>query len=69
MNDEQKPMTERRSGRDRRKLFDVYHPADQGDEKQDGSENRVRKERRVEWRRVSKWGSVPPNPPKPEEDQ
>ena len=68
MNEEKKPMIERRSGRDRRKLFDVYHVADPGDEKQDGSEKRVRRERRVEWRRVSKWGSVPPDPAEPEED-
>jgi hypothetical protein len=61
-------MIERRSGRDRRKLFDVYQQVDRVDEKQDGGEKRIRRERRAAWRRVSKWGSVPPVSPGPEED-
>ena len=74
MNDDRKPLVENRSGRDRRKLFDVYSVDDQGNyyltdrrkKKRSGSERRSQGEKRVGWERVSKWGSVPSTAPKPE---
>jgi hypothetical protein len=67
MNEEKNPSAKKRSGRDRRKLFDVYllddqgtyRPADQGNEKRSGTERRAQGEKRVGWHRVSKWGSAP----------
>jgi hypothetical protein len=67
MNEEQTPDGKKRSGRDRRRLFDVYRLddqgayrlADQGKEKRSGTERRAQEEKRVGWHRVSKWGSAP----------
>ena len=67
MNEEQTPNGKKRSGRDRRRLFDVYRLddqgvyrlADQGKERRSGTERRAQREKRVGWHRVSKWGSAP----------
>jgi hypothetical protein len=67
MKEKKKPSDSARSGRDRRTLFDVYYvdgqgayyQADRRKKKRSGIERRSPGERRVGWRRVSKWGSVP----------
>jgi len=71
MDEEKTPNGMKRSGRDRRRLFDVYllddqgayRLADQGKEKRSGTERRAQGEKRVGWHRVSKWGSAPDSIP------
>ena len=71
MSEEKNPTDKKRSGRDRRKLFDVYlldaqgayRLADQGNERRSGTERRAQGEKRVGWHRVSKWGSAPDSIP------
>jgi hypothetical protein len=52
-------IIDRRSGRDRRKLYDVHYLSDEGFLKGLRVERRSEPERREDWIRVSKWGSVP----------
>jgi hypothetical protein len=58
MVDEQNLSLERRSGRDRRRLYDIHYVSDGERMKQDLKERRSRSERRTGWKRVSQWGSV-----------
>lgn len=60
MVDEKNFSLERRSGRDRRKLYDIHYVSNGEQVKQDRKERRTRSERRRGWKRVSKWGSVVP---------
>jgi hypothetical protein len=55
----EKVLLDRRSGRDRRRLYDVHHLSDEGFLKGLRVERRSEPERRADWIRVSKWGSVP----------
>jgi hypothetical protein len=55
----EKTIFDRRSGRDRRKLYDVHYLSDEGFLKGLRVERRFAPERRGDWKRVSKWGSVP----------
>ena len=50
--------TQRRSGRDRRKLYDIYFVTN-GEFKKCMNERRSGNERRDGWKRVSEWGSIP----------
>ena len=56
---ERRTISDRRSGRDRRKLYDVHYLSDDGLLKGLRVERRSEPERREDWIRVSKWGSVP----------
>lgn len=49
---------QRRSGRDRRKLYDIYFMSN-GEFKKCMNERRSGNERRGGWKRVSEWGSIP----------
>jgi hypothetical protein len=51
-------IIERRSGRDRRKLYDVHYLSEEGFLKGLRVERRLEPERRADWKRVSRWGSV-----------
>ena len=48
---------QRRSGRDRRKLYDIYFVTN-GEFKECLNERRSGNERRDRWKRVSEWGSI-----------
>ena len=50
---------ERRSGLDRRRLYDIYYLSSEGAEERPREERRAKSERRAGWKRVSRWGSVP----------
>ena len=52
-------VIDRRSGRDRRKLYDVHYLSDEESLERLRVERRSEPERREDWIRVSKWGSVP----------
>ncbi len=69
MSEDKSSLAERRSGRDRRKLFDVYYLTEKKEERRRVSERRSQQERRDEWKRVSKWASVPKNARKPEPEE
>jgi hypothetical protein len=56
---EKRTVNDRRSGRDRRKLYDVHYLSEEGFLKGLRVERRSEPERREDWIRVSKWGSVP----------
>ena len=49
---------QKRSGRDRRRLFDAYYVSEDGTKKGISNERRSKSERRKGWKRVSQWGSV-----------
>ena len=49
---------DRRSGEDRRRVYDLNYFLNGGAERRNGSERRTQIERRVDWMRVSKWFSV-----------
>ena len=49
---------QKRSGRDRRRLFDAYYVEEDGTKKSILNERRSKSERRKGWKRVSQWGSV-----------
>jgi hypothetical protein len=57
---------QRRSGRDRRRLFDAYYLTKDESTVSLLKERRSQPEQRKGWRRVSQWGSVcvEQNPPK-----
>jgi hypothetical protein len=55
----EKALFDRRSGRDRRKLYDVHYLSGEGFLENLRVERRLEPERRADWKRVSKWGSVP----------
>jgi hypothetical protein len=57
--EKEQTIIDRRSGRDRRKLYDVHYLSDEGFLKGLRVERRSEPERREDWIRVSKWGSVP----------
>jgi hypothetical protein len=48
----------RRSGRDRRKLYDIYFVTN-SEFKERLNERRSGNERRDGWKRVNEWGSIP----------
>lgn len=56
---ERRFVSDRRSGRDRRKLYDVHYVSDEEFLYNLRVERRFEPERRAGWKRVSKWGSVP----------
>ena len=49
---------QRRSGRDRRRLFNAYYLTKDGYKVNILKERRSQSEKRNGWRRVSQWGSV-----------
>ena len=51
-------VSQKRSGRDRRRLFDAYYVTKDGIKKSILNERRSQSERRKGWKRVSQWGSV-----------
>jgi hypothetical protein len=63
------PYLDRRSGEDRREVYDIDYFADGGAEKRKRDERRKPKERRKDCVKVSKWSSVcAANDPKRSED-
>jgi len=50
--------SQNRSGRDRRRLFDVYYVTQDGAKTSILNERRSQPERRKRWARVSQWGSI-----------
>lgn len=56
---ERRTVSEKRSGRDRRRLYDVHYFSDEEFLYSLRVERRFEPERRTGWKRVSKWGSVP----------
>ena len=50
--------SQKRSGRDRRRLFDAYYVAEDGTKTGISNERRSQSERRKGWKRVSQWGSI-----------
>lgn len=55
------PYVDRRSGDDRRQIYDSDYFQNSGLERRSGKERRQRDERRESRIRVSKWSSVCPN--------
>ena len=51
-------LVDRRSGEDKRKLYNLDYFTDGGEERRKGSERRRSGERRSAWMRVYKWCSV-----------
>ena len=49
---------ERRSGKDRRRIFSLHRHFYRGTERRDLNDRRVNEERRDGWVRISKWSSV-----------
>jgi hypothetical protein len=56
----QDPYLDRRSGEDRRKVYDLDHFSDGGIERRDQKERRDAGERRKDCIKVSNWSSVCP---------
>lgn len=52
------PYVDRRSGEDRRQVYDYAYWESVGVERRSGKERRRRKERRDNWVKVSKWSSI-----------
>ena len=52
------PYIDRRSGEDRRKVYDVAYWESGGKEKRSAKKRRQQKERRSSWVNVSEWSSV-----------
>ena len=52
------PYIDRRSGEDRRKVYDVDYWESGGKEKRSAKQWRQQKERRSSWVNVSEWSSV-----------
>lgn len=52
-------FTERRSGKDRRRIIQLRRFFFKGDKRQNIADRRTKKERRSGWIRISKWSSVP----------
>jgi hypothetical protein len=52
------PYVDRRSGEDRRQIYDSDYFQNVGIERRHGEERRQHSERRESWIRVSKWSSV-----------
>ena len=50
--------SERRSGKDRRKIINLHRLFYRGPEKRDHGERRLQSERREGWVRINKWSSV-----------
>jgi hypothetical protein len=53
------PAVGRRSGRDRRRVYDFDYFLNGGVERRGWLERRSQAERRAGWRSVSKWASAP----------
>ncbi len=51
-------LVDRRSGEDKRKLYNLDYFTEGGDERRKGRERRLSGERRSAWARVYKWCSV-----------
>ena len=49
---------ERRSGKDRRRIFSLHRYLYRGTERRDLNDRRVNEERRDGWVRISKWSSA-----------
>ena len=49
---------ERRSGKDRRRIFSLHRYFYRGTERRDLNDRRVSEERRDGWVRISKWSSA-----------
>ena len=52
------PYIDRRSGENRRKMYDVAYWESGGKERRSANERRQQKERRSCWANVSEWSSV-----------
>jgi hypothetical protein len=52
-------FTERRSGKDRRRIIHIKRFFFKGNERRRAADRRSKKERRSGWIRISKWSSVP----------
>ena len=52
------PYIDRRSGEERRKVYDVAYWESGGKERRRAKERRQQKERRGRWVKVSEWSSV-----------
>ena len=54
----QRESSERRSGKDRRKIINLHRLFYNGPERRDHSDRRLQPERRDGWVRINKWSSV-----------
>ena len=54
------PYVDRRSGEDRRQVYDFDYWESRGIERRSAKDQRQQKERRDSWVKVSKWSSVCP---------
>ena len=54
------PYVDRRSGEDRRKVYDSFYWENVGIERRSARDRRQPEERRDSWVKVSKWSSVCP---------
>ena len=54
----QRAFLERRSGKDRRRIFSLHRYFYRGTERRTLNDRRVNEERRDGWVRISKWSSV-----------
>ena len=54
------PYVDRRSGEDRRQVYDSVYWESGGIERRSAKDQRQQKERRDSWVKVSKWSSVCP---------
>ena len=58
MSDDHRTYLERRSGKDRRRIFSLHRFFYKGSERRILQDRRSQEERRTGWVRVSKWSSV-----------
>ena len=59
MNKIDRAFVERRSGKDRRRIFQLERFFYKGEDRRTSSDRRATKERRSGWIRISKWSSAP----------
>ena len=52
-------FTERRSGKDRRRIIQIKRFFFKGTDRRSVADRRSKKERRTGWIRITKWSSVP----------
>ena len=52
-------FTERRSGKDRRRIIQIKRFFFKGNDRRSVTDRRSKKERRAGWIRITKWSSVP----------
>ena len=59
MNRIDRDLVERRSGKDRRRIFQLERFFFKGEDRRTSGDRREIKERRTGWIRISKWSSAP----------